>query len=82
MCIRDRVLRQVLWMTVVGGGVGLALAVGIGRGAQSLLFELQGWDPAVLSLSAVLLSGVAFGAGFIPALRASRIAPMVALRDE
>lgn len=80
--VRGLVLRQVLWMTVVGGAVGLALAVGIGRGAQSLLFELQGWDPAVLSLSAVLLSGVAFGAGFIPALRASRIAPMVALRDE
>jgi predicted permease len=80
--VRGLVLRQVLWMTVIGGVAGLALAVGIGRGAQSLLFELQGWDPAVLTLSAVLLSGVAFGAGFIPALRASRIAPMVALRDE
>jgi len=80
--VRRLVLKQVLWMTVVGGAVGLALAVGIGRGAQSLLFEMQGWDPAVLSLSAVLLCGVAFGAGLLPALRASRIAPMVALRDE
>ena len=57
--VRALVLRQVLWMTVVGGVVGLVLAIGIGRGAQSLLFELQGWDPAVLSLSAALLGAVA-----------------------
>jgi predicted permease len=80
--VRGLVLRQVLRMTAVGGAVGLALAIGIGRGAQSLLFEMQGWDPAVLLMSAVLLGCVAFGAGYLPALRASRIAPMVALRDE
>ncbi|MCC6989368.1 MAG: ABC transporter permease [Acidobacteria bacterium] len=80
--VRGLVLRQVLRMTVIGGAVGLALAIGIGRGAQSLLFEMQGWDPAVLVSSAALLGAVAFGAGVLPALRASRIAPMVALRDE
>ncbi|MCC6989701.1 MAG: ABC transporter permease, partial [Acidobacteria bacterium] len=80
--VRGLVLRQVLWMTVVGGVAGLALAIVISRGAQSILFELQGWDPAVLSVSAVLLAAVAFGAGLLPAVRASRIAPMVALRDE
>ena len=69
-------------MTIIGGLVGLALAVGIGRGAQSLLFEIQGWDPAVLTASAALLGVVALGAGLLPALRASRIAPMVGLRDE
>ena len=80
--VRGLVLGQVLRMTLAGGVVGLALAIGIGRGAQSLLFEIQGWDPAVLVLSTVLLGLVAFGAGLLPALRASRIAPMVALRDE
>lgn len=80
--VRGLVLRQVFWMTVGGGLVGLVLAVGIGRGAQSLLFELDGWDPTVLGASAVLLSLVALGAGLVPALRASRIEPMVALRDE
>ncbi len=80
--VRGLVLRQVLRMTVIGGLVGLALAIGIGRGAQALLFEMQGWDPAVLSASAALLGAVAFTAGLLPALRASRIAPMVALRDE
>ncbi len=80
--VRGLVLGQVLRMTLVGGIVGLLLAVGIGRGAQSLLFEIQGWDPAVLVMSTVLLGAVAFGAGLLPAVRASRIAPMVALRDE
>ena len=80
--VRGLVLREVLRMTIVGGLVGLMLSLGIGRGAQSLLFEMQGWDPAVLSASAVLLGLVAFTAGLLPALRASRIAPMVALRDE
>ncbi len=80
--VRALVLKQVLRMTLIGGAVGLALAIGIGRGAQALLFEMQGWDPAVLSVSAVLLGAVAFAAGLLPALRASRIAPMVALRNE
>ncbi len=80
--VRGLVLRQVFWMTAIGGVVGLILAIGIGQGAQSLLYDLQGWDPLVLTLSAVLLTAVAFGAGLVPALRASRIMPMVALRDE
>jgi predicted permease len=80
--VRGLVLGQVLRMTLLGGVVGLALAIGIGRGAQSLLFEIRGWDPAVLAASAGLLGVVALGAGWLPALRASRIAPMVALRDE
>jgi predicted permease len=80
--VRGMVLRQVAWMTVIGGILGLAGAVGLGRLAQSLLFEIEGHDPAVLAASAVLLGVVALGAGLIPALRASRIDPMVALRYE
>lgn len=80
--VRRLVLRQVAWMTLFGGVSGLIAAIGIGQGAQSLLFEMQGWDPAVLIGSAVLLTGVAFAAGFVPALRASRIEPLVALRQD
>ena len=80
--VRGMVLRQVGWMTVIGGVIGLAAAVGIGRLAQSLLFELQGHDPMVLTGSAVSLAVVAFAAGLIPAFRASRIDPMLALRYE
>ncbi|HEX7137475.1 MAG TPA: FtsX-like permease family protein, partial [Vicinamibacterales bacterium] len=80
--VRGMVLRQVAIMTVIGGIVGLLAAVSLGRLAQSLLFELRGWDPIVLSGSAVVLTIVALGAGFLPALRASRIEPMRALRYE
>jgi ABC-type antimicrobial peptide transport system permease subunit len=76
------VLGQVGRMTLFGGLVGLAAAVGIGRLAGSLLFELEGHDPAVLTLSAAILTLVALGAGFIPAYRASRLDPMRALRYE
>jgi ABC-type lipoprotein release transport system permease subunit len=47
-----------------------------------LLFELQGHDPLVLTVSTIALALVALGAGFIPALRASKIDPMNALRYE
>jgi putative ABC transport system permease protein len=80
--VRWLVLRQVSLMTVVGGIVGLALAVGIGHSAAALLFEMQGYDPVVLGASAVLLAIVALVAGLVPALRASRIDPMRALRYE
>lgn len=80
--VRGMVLKQVMTMTVVGGIVGLAAGIGLGRLARSLLFELQGWDPLVLVGSAVILTLIAFGAGLIPALRASRIEPMRALRHE
>ena len=80
--VRTMVLRQVAWMTLVGGIVGLAGAVGVGYSAGSILFEMKPWDPVVLAVSAVLLTLVAISAGFIPARRASLIDPMTALRYE
>jgi ABC-type antimicrobial peptide transport system permease subunit len=80
--VRGMVLRQVGLMTIVGGVIGLVAAVWLGHVAQSLLFELQGWDPPVLVASIVALTIVALGAGFIPAHRASQVDPMTALRYE
>jgi predicted permease len=80
--VRGMVLGQVGWMTLVGGLIGTAAAIGLGRLAQSLLFELKGYDPLVLGVSVVLLTLVALGAGFVPAHRASRLDPMRALRYE
>ncbi|MDA1306546.1 MAG: ABC transporter permease [Acidobacteria bacterium] len=80
--VRALVLKQVAVMAAVGGVIGLGLAWWIGREAQSQLFEVQGHDPAIFALSFVLLGVVALTAGFLPALRASRIAPMKALRWE
>jgi len=80
--VRGMVLKQVAWMTGIGGAIGLAGAVGLGQAAQSLLFELKGYDPSVLLSAALLLTAVALGAGFVPAQRASKIDPMRALRYE
>ncbi len=76
------ILRQVGTMTLVGGGIGLAAAVWLGRVAQSLLFQMKGYDPAVLVGATAALVLVALAAGFVPALRASRVDPMLALRDQ
>ena len=80
--VRMLVLKQVGLMTLIGGVIGIAAALALGRAAQSLLFELEGHDPTVVVLSAIALAAVAFAAGYIPALRASRVNPMQALRYE
>ncbi len=80
--VRGMVMKQVAVMTLVGGVSGLVIAVGVGRLAESLLFEMKGYDPLVIGASTVALALVALVAGFIPALRASKIDPMNALRYE
>jgi predicted permease len=80
--VRGLVLRQVAVMTVIGGLVGVAAAIGLGQAAKSLLFGLAGWDPIAIGLAALVLAGVARGAGWVPALRASKVEPIRALRYE
>jgi len=78
--VQRMVLRQVGMMLVVGGTIGIAGAVALGRGAQSLLFGVQGFDLVAFLGGALLLTVVALGAGYLPAVRASRVDPMRALR--
>jgi ABC-type antimicrobial peptide transport system permease subunit len=80
--VRGMVLRQVGLMTIVGGLIGIAAAMGLGRAASSLLFGLEAHDPLVVLFATLVLSAVAFGAGYLPARRASRVDPMHALRYE
>jgi predicted permease len=80
--LRAMVLKQVGWMTLIGGAMGLLTAIAVGHAAESMLFNLKGTDPVVLMSAALALSIVALAAGFIPAHRVSRIDPMRALRCE
>jgi ABC-type antimicrobial peptide transport system permease subunit len=80
--LRAMVLRQVGVMTTIGCVIGLAFALGAGRLAESLLFDLTGHDPSVLLAAVAVVAAVALAAGYWPARRASRIVPMEALRYE
>jgi predicted permease len=78
--LRGMVLRQVASMAVIGGVIGAAAAIALGRTAQSLLFGLSGNDPIVLIAASAGLFFVLLIAGYGPARRASNISPIEALR--
>ena len=78
--VRRMVIRQVGRMMLIGGVIGLVGAILLGRMARSLLFELQAYDPIAIAVAALLLSGVALAAGWVPTQRAAQVDPMHALR--
>ncbi len=80
--VRRMVMRQMARMFVIGGVLGIAAALALGRAARSLLYELGGHDPTVLAGGVVVLALVALTAAYLPARRASRVDPMTALRQE
>jgi putative ABC transport system permease protein len=69
-------------ITFIGVAVGVAGALGLGRFLSSLLFGVQPRDPVTFLVVAALLSVVALSASYIPARRATKVDPMVALRYE
>ena len=80
--LRALVLRQVALWAVMGIAVGGCAALGLGRLAESLLYGLTAFDVRAVAAAAVTLSLVMLAAAYFPARRASRIAPMDALRNE
>jgi predicted permease len=81
-CIRAMVLREAGWMAVTGVVIGLAAAFALMRLVRSMLYGLKPGDPTSLTASALLLLAMALIAAWIPALRASRVEPMEALRHD
>jgi predicted permease len=74
------VLRQPLLLITIGSAIGLAATLAGGRFVASLLFGLTPQDPLTLLSAVVLLAIVGTLAGYVPARRASRVDPVVALR--
>ncbi|MBI3667792.1 MAG: ABC transporter permease [Acidobacteria bacterium] len=76
------VLRETLWLVLIGIAVGLAASQALTKIISSMLFGVKTTDLATLSVATALLLGVALFAGYLPARRASRLDPIVALRHE
>ena len=76
------VTREGVRLTVVGLGIGFALAVSIGFGLSRILFGLGAIDPPVFGGVLVLMLGTAALACWLPARRATRVDPVIALRAE
>ncbi len=76
------VLRGAFWQVGIGLALGVPAAIAAGRLMTDQLFSVAPWDPLMLTLAAVLLGMAALLASVIPAWRAARVEPMVALRAE
>ena len=76
------VLRRALMLTGVGLALGLVGAALLSGSLTTVLYEVDAVDPATFGLIAFVLGGVAFVASYLPARRAARVDPVVALRYE
>jgi ABC-type antimicrobial peptide transport system permease subunit len=76
------VLRQGIALAIVGAAVGICVALSVAKYLASMLYDVHADDPVTIIAVAVLLVLVAFAACYIPARRATRVDPMVALRYE
>ncbi len=76
------VLMQMVRVTSVGAAIGVIAALALGRAARALLYEVDPNDPRVLMATVGLLVLITLLASYLPARRATRVDPMVALRAE
>jgi predicted permease len=80
--VRGMILKQGMLLAVIGIAIGIGGAFYLARFVESFLFQVRVWDPAVFITAPLILGTVALCATWIPALRASRVDPVDALRGE
>ncbi len=76
------ILREGLTVTLVGIAIGMVLSVALGRVLAGILYEVNGLDPVVFLTAPLVLGVVSLAACYLPARRAARVDPMIALRYE
>jgi ABC-type antimicrobial peptide transport system permease subunit len=76
------VLKDAAWLVLAGMGIGIPAALASSRLISSMVYGVSGNDPHIVLVSCLILLSVATLAGYIPARRAARIEPMLALRSE
>jgi len=80
--VLSMMLRRAGWLTGAGLLIGLALAVAMAYGLASVISFVHAGDPILFTAIPAAIAVIALGSSWLPARRASRIDPMVALRDE
>jgi len=76
------IVGQAMILTLVGIAIGIGAALALTRLMESLLFDVSVTDPLTFVVISAVLTSVALAACFVPALRATRVDPMIALRYE
>lgn len=80
--VRWMIVRQGMWSTMVGVGAGVGVSLAVTRAIKSMLYGVKASDPITLGAVVLILCGVALAASWIPARRASRVDPIIALHYE
>jgi ABC-type antimicrobial peptide transport system permease subunit len=78
--VRALVLRQAALVIALGLGAGTAGALALGRWLSSLVFQISPWDPRILAATAALLAITGLLAAWLPARRAARVPPAIAIQ--
>ena len=76
------ITKQGMWLAGIGVGIGMVLSLALVRVLSSLLIGVSGYDPLIFVLVPLLLGSVAFVASYLPARRATKVNPLIALRYE